>query len=508
MSHPIVDRTCPWSGKRAIAQAQVPLIWWMVVVLWWGGWSLPVGPASFCSLEAAWCQSEVSDILRSDTTTRGLQYQLTEADEQLLDEIQRACFEYFWQEVGSPVPLVKDRKLGSVSSIAAVGFQLSSLPIGVERGWVSRAAAETRAIAVLQGLMDRPDNKHLGVYLHFPDLNTGGLSLEGYEIVASTVDHALLIAGALPAAVYFGGQTAELVERLIGDTQWSAYAVAPGELLSMGWKPDDPTQMKGEGSFLPYHWKDSGDEERLIYFLAVGSPDPEHAVPAERYYQTQRTIQAWDNGEPFVITYPGALFTYLFSHCWIDYQRYAADDPQQFGIQHPRVDWFENSRRAVDTQRLRAVAMSATYPNLAPDRWGLSACDGPAGYLVPNIRPNLADRDDWHQGTIAPYAAGSAIMLMPEKSLQALRAFRNLKSAMGELLVWREVDAGGYGFADAFNLELQWSSPDTLGIDHGPLLLAIENVRSGLVWELAKRHTLYQRAVQRLRWIPYPSETR
>jgi hypothetical protein len=452
----------------------------------------------------AWSQSEVGGIHRSQATTQGLQYRLTEADERLLEEIQFACFQYFWREVGAPVPLVKDRHLGPVSSIAAVGFQLSSLPIGVERGWVTRAEAEERAVAILSGLLERQDNKYRGVYLHFPDLNTGGLSTAGYEMVASTVDHALLMAGSLPAAVYFGGRTAQLVDRLIAETQWNEFAVAPGGLLSMGWRPEDPRQVAGRGSFLTYHWKDSGDEERLIYFLAVGAPDPARGVPPQRYYETQRPIQAWQQGEPFVVTYPGALFTYFFSHCWIDYQRFAADAPEQFGSPQPRVDWFENSRRAIDTQRLRAAAMSATYPNLAADRWGLSACDGPQGYMVPNIRPNLADRDDWHQGTIAPYAAGSAIMMMPEKSLQALRAFRNLKSAEGEPLVWRDVAQGGYGFADAFNVELNWASPDYLGIDQGPLLLAIENVRSGLIWNLTKQHSLFQRAVDRLGWVPYP----
>ena len=446
-------------------------------------------------------------IQRSERTEAAQRYVLSAADHALLEEIQYGCFRYFWDEVGAPVPLVKDRRLGPVSSIAAVGFQLSSLPIGVERGWITREQGEERATKVLQGLLNRTDNKHRGVYLHFPDLNTGGVSLSGYEVVASTVDHALLMAGALPAAVYFKGEVAGLVDRLIDETDWQAFAVADGDLLSMGWRPTDPRQPDGSGEFLTYHWKDSGDEERLIYFLAVGSPVAEHALPPARYYQTRRPLKAWKDGEPFAVTYPGALFTYFFSHCWIQYREFAADDPAAFGSDEPPVDWFENSRRAVDTHRLRCAQQASVYRTLADGRWGLSACDGPQGYIVPNLQPNLVERDDWYEGTVAPYAAGSAILFTPEDSLSALHSMRKLTDAQGKPVVWRPVDQGGYGFADAFNLDLNWTSPDNLGIDQGPMLLAIENVRTGLIWKLTQQHSLTQRAIERLGWQPYqPAE--
>lgn len=446
-------------------------------------------------------------ILRSPRTLEAQEYVLSADDHALLEEIQYGCFRYFWDEVGDPVPLVKDRRLGPVSSIAAVGFQLSSLPIGVERGWITRQQGEERAMQVLHGLLNRTDNKHRGVYLHFPDLNTAGVSLSGYEVVASTVDHALLMAGALPAAVYFEGEVAGLVDRLIAETDWRAFAVAEGQLLSMGWRPTDPRQPEGPGDFLTYHWKDSGDEERLIYFLAAGSPVPEHALPPHRYYETQRPIKAWQDGEPFAVTYPGALFTYFFSHCWIDYRAFAADDPAAFGSDQPSIDWFENSRRAVDTHRLRCEQQASVYRTLADGRWGLSACDGPKGYIVPNLQPNLIERDDWYEGTVAPYAAGSAIMFTPETSLQALRSMRHLVDEQGQPRVWRPVAEGGYGFADAFNVDLNWTSPDNLGIDQGPLLLAIENVRTGLIWKLTRQHSMTQRAIQRLGWQPYqPAE--
>src|SRR5215211_6066103 len=96
-------------------------------------------------------------------------YNFSEADVSLLDEIQRGCFKYFWNEVGRPAMLAKDKASDSICSIAAVGFQLSSLPIGVKRGWITRAEGEERAITVLRALLGRTDNKKFGIYLHYLD---------------------------------------------------------------------------------------------------------------------------------------------------------------------------------------------------------------------------------------------------------------------------------------------------------------------------------------------------
>ncbi len=449
---------------------------------------------------AASCtQAQPGDaILRSPETKAALEYRFTAADEALLDEVQHACFLYFWNEVSTPAKLVKDRKKAPVSSIAAVGFQLSSLPIGVERRWITRQEGQDRARTILRSLVERDDNKKFGVYLHYPDLNTGGLSREGFEILASTVDHALFVAGAIPAARYFGGEVASLVDRLIAETNWNAYAATPSGFLSMGWKPDDPGDLAGTGKFLDWRWHDASDEERLIYFLAVGSPNPEHAVTPGLYYRLERTVKRHRDMAPYVVSWPGALFTYFFSHCWIDYRSLGADDPRRFGIDAPRVDWFENSRRAVLTHRQRCIEQAARFKTLAPDRWGLSACSARDGYIVPEVRPNIRDSDAWFEGTIAPYAAVSAIMLTPEESLAAIRAFRTLQDAEGKPLVWRDPRQGGYGFVDSFNLDQNFVCDDYVGIDQGPMLLAIENARTGLVWKFFMQHEAVQRALKRL----------
>ncbi len=427
-------------------------------------------------------------------------YRFEPADEALLDEIQRACFLYFWKEVGDPAPLVRDRRKAPVSSVAAVGFQLSALPVGVERGWITRAAGAQRAAAILRALIERPDNKRFGVYLHYPDLNTGGPSDAGYEIVASTIDHALLLAGALTAGAYFGGPVRELAERMEAESNWRAFATAPGGLLSMGWRVHDVRNVAGDGEFLTSHWYVASDEERLIYFLAVGASRTEFALPPERYYALRRVVKAHGDLPPFVVSWPGCLFTYLFSHCWIEYAAFGPDEPARFGGSGPRVDWFENSRRAVLTHRQRCIELASRYATLGPDRWGLSACVGREGYIVPEVRPNLSNEDRWYEGTVAPYVAGTALMLTPAESMAALRAFRALRTEEGHPLIWHDPAVGGYGLADAFNLTQKYVCDDVVGIDHGPMLLGIENARTGLIWRLFMQTPTAQRAVERLGW--------
>lgn len=442
------------------------------------------------------------DVLRAPETASATHFEFTERDHQLLDEVQHGCFLYFWREVGAPAKLVKDRYKAPVASVAAVGFQLSALPIGVERGWITREQGRQRARTVLTSLVERDDNKKFGIYLHFPDHNSAGPSREGYEVLCSTVDTALLIAGAIPAGEYFGGEVKTLVDRMIAEANWKAYCTSQEGFICMGWKPEDSSRMAGNGAFHPSHWTIASDEERLIYFLAVGTPVAEHAVDPSAYYRLRRVMRRHEDMPPYVVSWPGTLFTHFFSHCWIDYRALGPDDPSRFGVSNPRVDWFENSRRAVLTHRRRCLEQVGRFGTLGSDRWGLSACVGREGYIVPMVQPNLVGEDRWFEGTVAPYAAATAILFAPRESLAAIRAFRELHDAQGQPLVWRDPAHGGYGFADAFNLDQHYVSDDYVGIDQGPMLLAIENARTGLIWKLFMRHDTAHKAVARLGLAP------
>jgi hypothetical protein len=453
---------------------------------------------------AAAAQSDGAGIAveRADTPA----YDFTAADHEFLELVQRGCFNYLWNEVGVPSGMAKDRRTTMVASLAGVGFQLSALPIAVERKWITADQGRARALSILKTLAGE-ENRRDGVFLHFVHVDTGRL-YPPYHNEISTVDHALFLAGAIPAAAYFGGEVGAIVDRLAAETNWKAFQLDDSRFLSMAWKPDDQASLAGSGGLTSAKWRIASDEEHLVYFLAAGSPTPGFAIDPAAYYRLERQLGQWRSDPPYVLSHNGALFTYFFSHCWINYRGLAADDPQQFGVDAPRIDWFENSRRATLAHRDACVALAPWYKTFADDRWGLSPCmgqdrDEPGwNYMVPSIRPNLADEEQLWHGTIAPYAAASAIMFTPAESLAALRAFREVRDEQGRPLVWRDPAAGGYAFADSFNLDQQVACDDNIAIDVGPMLLAIENARTGLIWRLFMVHPHAKRAVERLKLAP------
>lgn len=446
------------------------------------------------------------DIHRTQSTRIAISYEFSAEDHALLDAIERGCFNFLWQEIGSPSGLVKDRRYGDVASLAGVGFQLSAIPIGVERGWITREQGQQRALQVLRFLYRRDDLHKDGIYLHFVRTNSGDI-YPPYRNEASTVDHSLFLAGAMPAAVYFGGEVAQIVDAIAARSNWKSFVSSADGFLHMGWRPADNADMKGPGAYIDRTWIFASDEERIIYFLAVAAPTTEFALAPRDYYRLQRTVERHNDLPPFVVAWNGIPFNYFFSHCWIDYRQFDADTPAKFGVEVPRVDWFENSRRALLTHRTRCLQVKDRFASFSNDRWGVSPCMGydareRATYLVQGSEPNLRDADDWRLGTVAPYAAGGAIMFTPAESIAALRAFRRLKDVNGAPLVWRNPDDGGFAFADSFNLDQGRVSDDNISIDVGPMLLAIENARTGLIWKLFMSHTMAKRGVNRLNWKP------
>lgn len=447
-----------------------------------------------------------ADIVASPESLAAWQYNFSADDEALLDEIQKGCFQYFWKEVGTGACLAKDKTSDTVCSIAAVGFQLAALPIGVERGWITRSEGRARALTVLRALTGRDDNKKFGFYLHFLDERTGGQpdysrTRYRYELQASTVDHALLQAGAMTAAVYYGGDVAEAARPIVQEADWRAMYDAKVGWMTMGWKAATDRGVHGPGQVQPAFWQWCSDEERLVDFLAVGAPT-DHAMEPEAYYRLKRVVKQADGHPPYVVSWNGSMFTYFFAHCFIGYRDLAADDPSEFGVDAPAVDWFENSRRATLTHRARCIEAAAEYENFSENRWGLAPCEFRQHYLVAEVKPNISDKDDWLGAIIPPYGAGSAIMFTPRESLAALREYRNLKGPDGKPLAWRDPEQGGYGFFDSFSLDPPHGHDGNLGIDQGPLLLAIENARTGLIWDLFMQHEVAQRAVHRLKLQP------
>lgn len=448
-------------------------------------------------------------------------------DEALLDEVQRATFDFFWNAVSDQTGMVLDRTSNDLVSIAGVGFQLSALPIGVERGWITRAQGEERALQILTSLRDHPTNRHEGLFFHFLD-PTGIPHPKAYEHTVSTIDSALLFAGMLTASTYFEGPVAEVADALFAEADWTAFLAPPTEhpayqgFVSLGWKANDPKHLEKGGKLLTLYWADAGGEHRLIAFLGACAPEAGHRLAPERYYQLRRPLGAYEEiGPMFCFPYSGALFTSIFDNCWIDYRSLQPDDPAAFGFpQRAQINWWEDARRHVLMHRRKAIENPQGLRTPGEHAWGLSASDGPGGYYVSHLHPDLIPmpnaRPDydvppanhkpgelWNHGVIAPYAAGSSIMFEPELAVDALRFYRNMKDDEGRPLLWRDPADGGLGFADSYTFDTEdgkpWVAPDHVAIDQGPLLLAIENARTGLVWNLFMSHPAVRAGVDRLK---------
>jgi hypothetical protein len=422
------------------------------------------------------------------------------------DELQARTFRYFWDTADPRTGLVPDRYPSrSPSSIAAVGFGLTAYPIGVERGWVTRAQAAARTLATLrffdaapQGPEPEGRSGHRGFFYHFLDMRTGHRSSPDVEL--STIDTTLLLAGVLFAQSYFDGPGAqerairETAERIYGRVDWT-WAAPRSPIVSMGWRP--------EVGHYPSEWR-IYDESMILYLLALGSLT--HPLPdsAWREYTRERALHEY-RGQRHVNFAP--LFGHQYSHVWVDFRGILDDSMAAKGL-----DYFENSRRATLAQREYAIANPGGWKGYGADVWGLTACDGPDAAAVMGGRKvtfwgyaarGAAQGEERDDGTIAPTAALGSLPFAPEVVVPAAL---EIQRRHGAHLY------STFGFLDAFNPSVPdgtpvrqgrvvpgagWYDTDYLGIDQGPILAMIENHRSGFVWRVMQRNPHLVRGLDR-----------
>ena len=453
-------------------------------------------------------------------------FKFAQDDDQLLDEIARGSFNFLWHEVNA-TGMVPDRSSKpQLVSVAGVGFQLTAFCIGAERGWVTKPQAQERALRIIRALTAETNNRKDGMFYHFIDGTTGGFPNGTPEDAVSTIDSALLFAGVLTAGQYFGGEIQTLSETLVAQANWNAFVLRDGvpdyerDVIALAWTPTDPKNPTGPGKLKPYGWVDSGDEHRLVTFFAVAAPNEAYRVDPTMYYRLRRPLGT-HNSQPMVyLPWSGAHFVNFFAHCWINYAAMPPDDPAAFGqANRARVDWWENSRRQTILHRDNAIAAAAKFPNLGPNSWGLTASDCPTGYCVPGVfptplrlpeeradwdHPKYEPKDDFADGTISPYGAVSSIAFEPAKALSAARHMKSLNIQGAARPLWDDPSnvrpGGGFGFADAYHVPRGWVAEDHLSIDHGPMLIMIENARTGLSWRLFSAHPWVAATGKRLGW--------
>jgi hypothetical protein len=388
---------------------------------------------------------------------------LSPEDDRFLEELEKANFQFFWEQADSQTGLVKDRchvrqtDTGIVGSIAATGFGLTALCIGQKRGYVSFQDARNRVIATLRFLWKSMPN-HRGFFFHFAHQKTGERL---WDSEVSSIDTAILLCGVLTCRQHFRhAEISRLAADIFNRVEWT-WLSEDTTLLPHGWAP--------ETGFLPYRW-DYYSELMMMYLLGLGSAS--YPLPVEAWNAWKRTTFEYDG-----LRYIGAyapLFVHQYSQAWFDLR----------GKRDKYADYFKNSAIATDVHRRFCLELAKQFPDYSDDLWGITASDSDKGYVVWGGPPQMGPID----GTVVPSAPAGSLPFLPQATLRVLK---NMKNRYGNGC-WSR-----YGFVNAFNPWKNWYDTDVVAIDTGITMLMAENLRTGFVWSTFMRSREAQRGLQR-----------
>jgi len=402
-----------------------------------------------------------------------------------LAKLQRDTFGYFLKEANPQNGLVPDNtRKGAHCSITVVGLALAAYTVGAERGFLSRAEAVKRTLTTLRFFWHSPQGAepaatgYKGFFYHFLDMQTGR---RAWKSEVSTMDTTFLLAGALTAAAYFHRETARereiraLARALYRRADWR-WAQNGGHTVAHAWKP--------ERGFLKHRWE-GYSEALLLYVLGLGSPT--YPLPAKSYAAWTKTYR-WRKLYGHEFLYAGPLFIHQLAHVWLDFRGIQDEYMRAHGI-----DYFENSRRATYVQQQYAIRNPKKFKGYNENCWGITASDGP-GPATLKVDGRLRRFYDYRarsipygpdDGTLAPWAAVTSLPFAPEIVLPTIKY---MDEAYPQMM-------SKYGFKCSFNPTFTddsrnkrgWHSKGYYGLDQGPIILMIENYRSGLVWRLMRQ---------------------
>ena len=404
-------------------------------------------------------ESPLSSVARASTRVM--------SDDELLTMLQEACFRYYWESAGTHSGMARENVPGNDRIIAtgASGFGIMALVVGVNRGFISREDGLRRLTKIVTFLEKAP--RYHGVWSHFMDDATGA-SLPVFDMfdnAGDLVETSFLMEGLLTARQYFNANNdaerslGRRISHLWETVEWDWYRKSPqGDALYWHWSP--------AWSWFINHRIDGFNEAMIIYLLAIASPT--HGVPASLYYSGWASPGggSYANGKTYFdikldvgFDTGGPLF---FTH-----YSYMGFDPHALTDRY--TNYFDNNRNLALINRAYCIENPGRHKGYGPDDWGLTASDGPSGYVA--HAPDANDDD----GTMTPTGALASFPYTPEASMAA---FKHFYRDLGDRL-W-----GVYGPRDAFNLDQNWFAPIYMGLNQAPIAVMVENYRTGLIWKL------------------------
>lgn len=380
------------------------------------------------------------------------------SDDELLTLVQKQTFKYFW-DYAHPVSGLSRERLNSGNTVTSggSGFGVMTIPVAVERGFITREEGAERMLTIATFLDEKAERFH-GAFSHWLDGETGkAIAFSTKDNGADLVETALLVQGLLAVQQYFNldNPTESAIRQKI-TAIWEAvewdWFVNSSNALFWHWSPNYGWEMNMNIS----GW----NEALIVYVLAASSPT--HPISKEVYDKGWARNGAMKNGKKFYdITLPlgsdygGPMF---FAH-----YSFMGLDPR--GLKDGYADYWEQNVAHAKINHAYCKANPKKHYGYSDECWGLTASDIPDSYTASSPTND--------KGTIAPTAAVASLPYTPEESLKAIRYFYYV---LGDKL-W-----GEYGFHDAFNLARRWFAPSYIAIDQGPIVVMIENHRTGLLW--------------------------
>jgi len=412
------------------------------------------------------------------------------SDDEFLDMVEEKTFWFFWNESNPSNGLTQDRArnftsdIYNHSSIASVGFGLTAICVAHSRGWISYDDAYNRILTTIETFRDGPAVNEHGFFYHYLDIDTGA-RYGGCEV--SSIDTALLLAGALFAGQYFKSTEIETIaDELYRAADWN-WMSNGNKFVNMSWTP--------ESEFDPSYWN-SFNEGVLLDVLAIGSPT--HPKNIDCWTDMARPNGTYAGYTLIYCSPYNPLFVHQYPHIWIDFRR----------KEYNGTNYFENSRKAtlanrqfcIDHQDDTENDGDDDYTTYSSQCWGLTSGDAPVNpwYIAYGAKPNDTVNDD---GTVQPGASAGSIVFTPDESIEALKyMYDNYQGS-----IW-----GKYGFCDGFNLDRapDWRSEDVIGISQGAIMLAIENYRTGIVWDIFMQIPYISDALNRMGFSDTGDNTR
>jgi hypothetical protein len=404
------------------------------------------------------------------------------SDDELLTMLQEACFHYYWEGADPHSGMTRENIPGDDRIVAtgASGMGIGALIVGVGRGFITRAQGLERLTRIVD-FLEHAQRYH-GAWSHYMDGNTGktmpvfGMFDNGGDLVETS----FLMEGLLAARQYFRGNSdAERdlyrrISQLWETVEWNWYrGPQPGDFIYWHWSAEWGWQIQ--------HPLIGFNEVMITYLLAMSSPT--HGVPADMYYS------GWASQSPTAVGYRAGWSGsadgdhYFNGHTYygikldvgvgtggplfFTHYSYFGFDPHSLHDKYTS-SYFDNNRNIALINRAYCIANPKHFPGYGPNAWGLSASDGPQGY-VPHAPDESNDR-----GTLTLTGALSSFPYTPDASMAALKHYyRDLGGQLWDI----------YGPRDAYNPGENWVSLIYMGLNQAPITVMVENYRTGLVWK-------------------------